>query len=259
MADDAAEPQSSTASRARRSSFAGQTFADLFGTSRPRPSNEGNSPPQQGGAITQAAAQAQRRRLSISTLGLSGSPTASPYGSFRGRQDSVGSANGSFDESAIEEETAPRDPTSAGTPATPFARRMSFGARALRDRGTAGGAGGGGGTGQNGTKSPPAASANPATAKPQTGTISSRDAKGRGSTDFWNENVRARAERTSFVGGGGGSGGSGGGGGGLTAPPVHQRAKSIAVMDPPIREMPKESQRPDHFQERILKGDFYMD
>jgi len=40
------------------------------------------------------------------------------------------------------------------------------------------------------------------------------------------------------------------------------RAKSVAVMEPPAREMPKaakEQVRPDHFQERILKGDFYMD
>ena len=39
------------------------------------------------------------------------------------------------------------------------------------------------------------------------------------------------------------------------------RAQSVAVMEPPIREIPKpqEQGRPDHFQERILKGDFYMD
>ena len=37
------------------------------------------------------------------------------------------------------------------------------------------------------------------------------------------------------------------------------RAKSVATMEPPVREMPKEQKRPDHFQERILKGDFYMD
>jgi hypothetical protein len=30
-------------------------------------------------------------------------------------------------------------------------------------------------------------------------------------------------------------------------------------MEPPVREMPKEPKRPDAFQERILKGDFYMD
>jgi hypothetical protein len=67
------------------------------------------------------------------------------------------------------------------------------------------------------------------------------------------ESLRTRAERTSMSG----------------AHPVHspaaqqqqqqhQRAKSVATLDPPAREMPK-PRVPDAFQERILKGDFYMD
>ena len=61
--------------------------------------------------------------------------------------------------------------------------------------------------------------------------------------------MRTRAERTSSVSGQGG------------VPPMHARAKSVATMEAPIREMPapKLDKRPDHFQERILKGDFYMD
>jgi hypothetical protein len=39
---------------------------------------------------------------------------------------------------------------------------------------------------------------------------------------------------------------------------AHQRAKSVTIMEPPAREMPK-PQVPDAMQERILKGDFYMD
>ena len=39
----------------------------------------------------------------------------------------------------------------------------------------------------------------------------------------------------------------------------HQRAASVAVAEPPVKEMPKAPKAPDHFQERILKGDFYMD
>jgi hypothetical protein len=39
----------------------------------------------------------------------------------------------------------------------------------------------------------------------------------------------------------------------------HQRAKSFTVMEPPVREMPKQPRVPDAMQERILKGDFYMD
>jgi hypothetical protein len=52
----------------------------------------------------------------------------------------------------------------------------------------------------------------------------------------------------------------------------HGRNRSVSVVDspppqpkqqpqPPVQELarPKERARPDHFQERILKGDFYMD
>jgi len=278
--------------RDRRSSFAGQTFADLFGTSRPRQAVDAanNSPPNQPytGPISQAAAQAQRRRMSLTTLGLSGSPegAGSRFNSHRGRHDSISSANsGSIDESAIEDEPMPRDPTTI--PVTPFARRMSFGARALRDvRNSSSGGQSGGGTGQNGTNSPPAVSTSTSTTKSKTpnGTISSRDAKGRGlsslqqqlprhrhtlslphtshlltysaprigSADFWNENMRNRAQRTSIAGQADLA---------LPSPPrtAHARAVSVAALEAPIREMPKEPQRPDHFQERILKGDFYMD
>lgn len=66
------------------------------------------------------------------------------------------------------------------------------------------------------------------------------------------ENLRARAERTSISGNAG-----------HTMPQLplapHQRSKSVAVMEPPKSELPKQRQVPDAFQERILKGDFYMD
>jgi hypothetical protein len=61
------------------------------------------------------------------------------------------------------------------------------------------------------------------------------------------ENMRSRAERSSITGPSAGP------------PAMHQRAKSVANMEPPVREMPREPKRPDAFQERILKGDFYMD
>ncbi|RMY73987.1 hypothetical protein D0864_10112 [Hortaea werneckii] len=292
MAEDPTTTSTQTPTRPRRSSFAGDTFASLFGANRqpqPRPAQDSgkDSPPNQyPGPISHAAAQAQQRRLSLTTLGLSGSPSStSPFNSHRGtRRESISSANsGSIDESAVEEDSA-RDPASGSQPTTPFARRMSFGARALRDvRSPNAGGGGGGGSGQNGNKSPPASTA---TVKPaQAGTsLSARDAKGRGlsmpeqptshrrhyslslpyrlhsltlgmgsgSTEFWNENMRNRAERTSSISGQGS----------MPVPSNHARAKSVATMEAPVREMParpKEDRRPDHFQERILKGDFYMD
>ncbi|KAF2720281.1 hypothetical protein K431DRAFT_226897 [Polychaeton citri CBS 116435] len=234
--EDTTPPPQSAPTQGRRSSFAGQTFADLFGSgrnsvSRPSQDNGSNSPPsgQAMGPITTAAAQAQKRRLSLSTLGMGTSPgQTSPYGSYRGRRDSLSSANsGSIDESAIEDDFNTREQGVGGTQAgSSFARRMSFGAQALRDvrnsksgsisTGAGGGGGGGGGEGFN-----------------------------------WSENLRSRAERTSI----GGPPQSGMPFGNQS----HTRAKSIATMEQPTPEMPKAQKRPDHFQERILKGDFYMD
>jgi len=133
-------PTTATASR-RRSSFTGQ-FIDLFGRTS---SVSGSVGTQSGypGPITEAAAQAQRRRLSLTTVGLSGSPNqGSPFSPTRPRTESLSSANsGSVDESPFEEGDAP----SSSVPATPFARRLSFGARALRDVRTGSGSGTGNG------------------------------------------------------------------------------------------------------------------
>lgn len=185
MSDDQGAPSNNPRTQ-RRSSFAGQTFADIFGTGNrsDAPRTEGtNSPPQQG-PITTAAVQAQRRRLSLATLGLSGSPDGNNrFGSFRGaHRDSIGSVNSSaLDESAIEDDAAPL-PNPGTSPGNTFGRRMSFGARALRDvRGGSISAGSGGTSpGQNGTRSPPASNFQPGHARAPSGTISSRDAKGRG-------------------------------------------------------------------------------
>lgn len=274
----------------RRSSFAGQTFADLFGSGRsaPRniPNNE-NQAPQYPGPIASAAAQAQRRRMSLTTVGLSGSSpnSTSPFNSFRGHRDSISSANsGSIDESAIE------DDKDGSVPTTPFARRMSFGARAMRDirtstGGNGGGGGGGGSPGQNNGRSPTTTHgrAPSYSAANNNGTISARDTKGRGLSSLhtrqfslpftysaggnrrltvhvpagegfnWSDNLRTRAERSSSIAGPAGGGQPLGAGN-------HARAKSVATMEPPVQEMPRAPpQKPDHFQERILKGDFYMD
>lgn len=126
------------ASGRRRSSFAG--LADLF--SRPSANASGanhTTTSAYPGPITSAAAEAQRRRLSVSTVGLSGSPTQpTPFGSLRSRTESISSANSaSVDESPFEEGDAP----ATSVPASPFARRLSFGARALRDVRTSNGNG----------------------------------------------------------------------------------------------------------------------
>lgn len=135
MSDNNFPPTSpdSNTTRPRRASFsAGQTLADLFRStprSPPHPSGTSAYP----GPITSAAAQAQSRRLSVTTIGLSGSPNqTSPFGSLRSRRGSISSAH-SIDESAVEDPVG-GDSAQSSSPNTPFARRMSFGARALRDR-----------------------------------------------------------------------------------------------------------------------------
>jgi hypothetical protein len=168
------------------------------------------------------------RRLSITTLGLSTLPGAqtSPFTTIRNRTESVSSANsGSVDESPFEDDAAgsPSQNTATSVPVTPFGRRMSFGAaRALR----------GPSNGQNG-------------ASPN----------GQNEGFDFAEQMRQRAERSSISSGTFG----------MTSPhqmqpAAHHRSKSVATMEPPPKsELPKPATRPDAFQERILKGDFYMD
>ncbi|KAK1919611.1 hypothetical protein P3342_001903 [Pyrenophora teres f. teres] len=198
----------------RRASVTSQTFQDLFG----RSNSYVGQPIQGSGPITTAAANAQRRRLSLTTIGLGASPgQTSPFlQTPRTRTESISSANsGSVDESPFEDDYAASTSTSNSNPATPFARRLSFGARAMRDvRQSNGGVGNPNGEGYN-----------------------------------FAENLRSRAER-----------GSVSGPSPMLSPSgtTHHRAKSVTIMEPPVREMPK-PRVPDAMQERILKGDFYMD
>ena len=255
MSNENSPPPTPSSPTARRASFApGQKLSELFGRS---PGSSGI--PSYPGPIAAAAANAQahqRRRMSISTLGLSGSPTqTSPFGSLRGRQESCSSTTSGSpgaDESAIEEGDA--GPNSS--PTTPFARRMSFGARALRDaRGGAGNLNGRSsktsgsspsvkGRGGGLSSSPESESLSPLTK------ISDILVRRTGEGFNFGEQLRSRAQRSSSITSA------------LNPPSAvpsdHQR-HSVAVMEPPVKQPPKSPRAPDHFQERILKGDFYMD
>jgi len=275
-----------TDTRARRGSFTTQTFNNIFGRSN---STSGGPTSPFPGPITTAAAQDQRRRMSITTLGLSGtSPTQSTPFAFGGRRGSVSTANSdSIDESAIDDDDSP----GRSNPTTPFARRMSFGAQALR---TVRGSGSPGATGRapsyttatslptipagprssrsvakDGEVTPPKAQNHQAStqSKPRTTSdfpVSARPGEGGGFN--WSEQLRSRAEssvsqsqRPSFS----------------TSPsapkttqiPMHERAKSVSEMPAPPTAVPApvpapvrpQPRKPDAFQERILKGDFYMD
>jgi hypothetical protein len=276
----------------RRSSFTGQ-FHDLFG-SRSN-GHVGQQAHQFSGPITTAAVNAQRRRLSLTTIGLSASPgQTSPFMQIpRTRTESLSSVNsGSVDESPFEDDYTLSTSAPGSNPATPFARRVSFGARALRDvRQGSGSVSVGSPNGRpsiHKASSPPTGRgrglsslshslpmSSPYVYSTSPPGLSSRRSISISSVwphiiaendeeivEFdhsltWSsagegynfaENLRSRAERGSVSG----------------PPPVfhnggHQRAKSVAVMEPPVREMPKQPKAPDAMQERILKGDFYMD
>jgi hypothetical protein len=172
-----------------------------------------------------------RRRVSVTTFGLPGTSPTNTFSFFR--RASVSTNSDSFDESAIEE----GDDVSRTAPTTPFARRMSLGAaQAMR--------------GMRGGNSP-----------------------GANDQGFnWSDQLRSRAENTvaqgvrpsvSFASSLGASPPRGGpptGPASTSVSPHHDRARSVSDMPaPPAQSRPRAPQKPDHFQERILKGDFYMD
>lgn len=216
--------------------------------------------------------------MSISTLGLSGaSPTQSSAFPFGGRRGSVSTASSSIDESAIDDDDGP----SMSNPTTPFTRRMSFGAQALRTVRTGNGSPGTNGRIPSYTTStlPPIPAGSQGGGRITPPKIQSHQAstqsKPRTPSDFaparpaeggfnWSEQLRSRAESTisqsqrpSMS----------------TSPPnnqrfhvpMHERAKSIGDVPSPPSDLPSAAplkparKQPDAFQERILKGDFYMD
>ncbi|PBP25788.1 hypothetical protein BUE80_DR003213 [Diplocarpon rosae] len=283
-------PPNEFTSRARRGSFTTQTFSNIFGGGAINRSNStsGGPTPLFPGPIITAAAQDQRRRMSLNTVGLSGtSPTqASPF-PFGGRRGSVSTANSeAIDENAIDDDEGP----GRSNPTTPFTRRMSFGAQALRSvRGSVSSPGTAGrapsyataplpsipsgprssrissGSGGGGVTPIPQNQANQASMQSKSRTASDSPVSARpgveGTGGFnWSEQLRSRAEssvsqtqRPIFP----------------ISPhnakplPVHERAKSVSEMPAPpatVAPAPRpERKKPDAFQERILKGDFYMD
>ncbi|RAK76000.1 uncharacterized protein BO72DRAFT_478374 [Aspergillus fijiensis CBS 313.89] len=246
---------SSSAHRRRASLASGLSFADYLsrsgsqghsagGPTGSMDSSVGNAPPSQG------------RRLSITTLGLAGSPNqSSPWGSKSMRHGSISSSVGSGSanlEDAVVEDSESGGPSSAA-PHSPFARRLSFGAQALRDARA--------GSISNGRYSPPwdscstVASTNVVLPEIEMSNVAWRQI---GEGFNWSEALRTRAERAPSLG--------------ITSPNTpqtqllsgsgqqchHQRATSIASMEQPTREIPKQPKqnKPDFFQEKILRGDF---
>jgi hypothetical protein len=226
-------------------------------------------------------ANGQPRRLSVNTIGLSSSLTSgatsqsatSPFGSMglgftRARAESLSSSthSGSVDESPFEDDTPA--PSATSVPATPFGpRRVSFGAgKALGGSGggNAGANGDNGGGGGGGGNAP--TSAGRPGSSPGNGNLPfalRRKSWADPGTDGYDfaERLRARAERSSVSA--------------ASYNPPHHRSRSsaasasaaaaaaaataAAAAPPQPVAVPKARKVPDAFQERILKGDFYLD
>jgi hypothetical protein len=214
--------------RNRRGSITQAALSNLF--QRGSSGANGQSFSGQSQAQAPIVNDPQRRRLSVTTLGLSGAPATQNQPGLGIRRSSMSTnSNNSdaIDESAIEDDDYGSSTRTA--PTTPFTRRMSFGTSTMRTYRP----GGSPGNDQQGFN--------------------------------WSEQLRTRAESSFSQGAAARASFSfGAGSPPRNAPLQHDRAKSVSDMpQPPVQVeamKPKvDRPKPDAFQERILKGDFYMD
>ncbi|KAK4128960.1 hypothetical protein N657DRAFT_668088 [Parathielavia appendiculata] len=282
MSSDNGNPAANDMARQRRGSITSSAFTNLFrANSLSQPPTAPFPTP-----LATAAMNDQRRRLSVTTLGLSGtSPTTT---STLLRRASLSTNSDSIDENAIEDDESPRT-----APASAVNRRMSFGAtQPIR------GVRGPTSPGTNGRPPQPIRRTSMARGSPPTpplpsasvgsytwGKIASQASTANQSripSDLcspsarpdqgfnWSEQLRSRAESTvaagprpsfSLASGLGGSPPRAAAPAPAPVSPRHDRAKSFSDMPAPPAQPPKPRapQKPDPFQERILKGDFYMD
>ena len=254
MSDENSPPPTAAPSSARRASFSqGQKFSDIFGRS-PTSTSMNSSPNIYPGPIATAAANAHRRRTSVSTLGLNGSPNSAPLAGSRNRTESWSSGGtGSIDESAIEEgDAAPNM-----SPTSPFGRRLSFGARAYQEARLRAGNDNGKSASDSSFSSTPQGrglSSSQKSPSDYAKRLSNQFNQRSGEGFKWSEQLRSRAERSSSITSP------------TTAPPgtsprEPHKSTSATAPQPPVQQQPTKVERPkpDAFQERILKGDFYMD
>ncbi|RYP07002.1 hypothetical protein DL764_002825 [Monosporascus ibericus] len=273
MSSDGTNNSQPNGSANRRGSVTSVAFSSLF--QRNNSTSAGSGQARDSAAV--AAARDQRRRLSITTLGLSGTSPPSTTSQFGLRRGSVSTTTSdSIDENAVDDEE-----TAKTLPNTPYTRHLSFGTSAIRTmrpsptspglngRHTSGGS-------PRVPSSASTASAAPLATPARTTSMSHQASNAQptrtpsdllsarsDSTYNWSEQLRSRAEST-VAGSRHGLGASA-----SSSPPRgnahHNRTKSVSDMPAPPQQAaavkPKQPERPkpDHFQERILKGDFYMD
>ncbi|KAI8635407.1 hypothetical protein F5Y19DRAFT_10839 [Xylariaceae sp. FL1651] len=260
----------------RRSSVTSAAFSNLF--HRSNSTSAGSSTGNGRESASTIAARDQRRRLSVTTLGLSGASPPSTNAPFGIRRGSISTTNSdSIDESAVEDDESAKVP-----PTSPFARRMSFGAQAMRNMRTGQTSPGSGRPAQPLRRTSATTPRQPLTgassvsssSRRMSTTQASNTPPARTPSDMlsarsdngynWTEQLRFRAESSitgqrPVLGPAATS----------SSPPrgsaQHDRTKSVSDMPAPPRQpeamkfRQPERPKPDHMQERILKGDFYMD
>ncbi|KAI0176480.1 hypothetical protein GGR52DRAFT_571440 [Hypoxylon sp. FL1284] len=248
----------------RRGSVTSAAFSNLFQRSNSTSTGNGNS----------AVARDQRRRLSVTMLGLSGTTPNSGSTPFGIRRGSISTTNSdSIDESAVDDEESAKP-----APSPSFARRISFGAQAMRNLRTSPTSPGSNGrppqesrrVSKGNARAPPAIVTSDSLARRASTSQASTVLPHRTPSDMlspraengynWSEQLRSRAENSLH--------GHRSTHGSYGSPPrggPHDRSKSVSEMPAPPQQAaavkPKQPERPkpDHMQERILKGDFYMD
>ncbi|KAI5779490.1 hypothetical protein EDC01DRAFT_718976 [Geopyxis carbonaria] len=190
-----------TSTRDRRASFSPGSSLSEFLSSNRQPQSTSAFP----GPI--ASAVNNHRRMSVSGVSGNSPPQMQPgFAMRRGSVSSISSSTSTADESAVD------DNDTSGSPTSPFARRMSWGARALRD-----------------VRIPASNPRGPITPGASSPTVS------RG---FWLDTT-TRAP---------------------TDPALQQRRQSVSALPPPATSMPTPKDNSiDPFQERMLKGELYMD
>ncbi|KAL1840174.1 hypothetical protein VTJ49DRAFT_748 [Mycothermus thermophilus] len=235
--------------------------------------------------LAAAAATDPRRKLSVTTLGLTGTGTSPTTPSALLRRASLSTSSDSVDENVVDDD----DGTRTAPPVNPFTRRMSFGPPSAPRPGARGSIS----PSTNGTQPMPIRRSSTLCGSPPTLPLASASIGGytwgkilsnpttpaspsradlgspppRSDQGFnWSDRLRSRAESItttsrpsfSFPTGLGSSPPRPG-----PAPPMptprRDRAASVSDMPAPPAQVPKPRAKPDHFQERILKGDFYMD
>ena len=291
MANQSPPPSPGASGPQRRRS----SFAELFNP-RSVSSSAASTSPTSSSVPSSVPAPAQKRGMSITTLGLSGNNNTSPFNAFaKQRRASISTSNGSGspefrnsfgDDTAVIEEDD-RIPVPLNTPASPsLGRRMSFGAQALRDRaGSNIGASGGGRRPSSQYLSKvdentvPSSGVSAKTSGKSLGLITSfaiaqspvlfssshtqLNTSSPNSTNpstgegfNWSEALRDNTKKRSP---------SFSSSANPFASRVQGRSVSSGAITEPPKEMPKpvvvplRSQKPDHLGERMLRGDFMMD